>query len=508
MKKRKILFGMIIVNFISMLSGFVRDSSIAATLGSTTLADIFMFIINLPTMIFSSLGWVIMSTFLPAYTDVMVNQETKKLNEFSNTFIKCIMMIVALIMIVLLIFKKAAIGIMAPGFVSENYKLTEELFIIVLPSLIFLSISSCLVAILNANKKMVWVAGMGIPVNIMTIISILIFYPRYGVHFSIGIVVVGSILQLLIFLYPLSRTSFRFNLAFNLRDQNIKNILRSIGPMLIGVMAQQINSMFGSSITSTLSAGSLISYNLANKVVNAIYNSIILIGISYIFPYMAQYYASKEFDKFKDNVIKGINLMVLILIPITVLIIILNHEIIEVLYGYGKFDSEAITITGKILLLSGLGIIFLGIKELLNRAYYAAQNTLIPMKYSVIGIAINVIMALILCRKIEVLGVALASTLSTFISCIMLYHKFKKQFELRLLVKKNILKYFIIFILLYVIGGFINNQLSIENVMLASVFNGLVVCVLYIILLLIFKVDIRMYFNIKKQQQAGKGALR
>ena len=106
MKKRKILFGMIIVNFISMLSGFVRDSSIAATLGSTTLADIFMFIINLPTMIFSSLGWVIMSTFLPAYTDVMVNQETKKLNEFSNTFIKCIMMIVTLIMIVLLIFKK------------------------------------------------------------------------------------------------------------------------------------------------------------------------------------------------------------------------------------------------------------------------------------------------------------------------------------------------------------------------------------------------------------------
>lgn len=500
MKKRKILLGMIIVNFISMLSGFVRDSSIAATLGSTTLADIFMFTINLPTMIFSSLGWVIMSTFLPAYTDIMVNQDTKKLNEFSNTFIKCVMIIITSIMVLLVIFKKGAIGIMAPGFVDENYKLTEELFIIVLPSLIFLSISSCLVAILNANKKMVWVAGMGIPVNIVTIISILFVYPKYGVHYSIGVVVLGSIFQLLIFLYPLSHTSFRFNAQFNLRDKNIKNILKSIGPMLIGVMAQQINSMFGSAITSTLSAGSLISYNLANKVVNAIYNSIILIGISYMFPYMAQYYANKEFDKFKDNVVKGINLIILILIPITILIIVLNKEVIKVLYGYGKFNYEAITMTGKTLLVSGIGIIFLGIRELLNRAYYSAQNTLVPMKYSIIGISLNVFLALILSMKMEVLGVALASTLSTFISCLMLYHKFKEKFELKLLRRNDIFKYFGIFILLYILSNFIKVQLNITYEILSGVINGCAVCLLYVMLLLIFRIDIKAYFTIKKPQ--------
>ncbi|QAS62038.1 hypothetical protein EI377_15615 [Clostridium septicum] len=65
-----------------------------------------MFITNLPTVLFSALGWVIMSTFVPTYTEVMVNQSEEKLNKFSNTFIKSIAIISGAITIILIVLIK------------------------------------------------------------------------------------------------------------------------------------------------------------------------------------------------------------------------------------------------------------------------------------------------------------------------------------------------------------------------------------------------------------------
>lgn len=177
MKKKNMLIGMIVINIISMILGFLRDTSIAYSLGATNISDIFIFITNLPTVLFSAIGWVIMSTFVPVYTDVMLNDSEDNMNKFANTFIKLIAITSTTIMILLYIFNKSAISILAPGFKYENFELTKKLFFIVLPSFVLLTISSCLCAILNSYKKMLWVSSIGIPVNVMIIVGILFIYP-------------------------------------------------------------------------------------------------------------------------------------------------------------------------------------------------------------------------------------------------------------------------------------------------------------------------------------------
>lgn len=42
MKKNKVLIFMMLINVISMLFGFLRDSSIAYVLGATNISDIFI----------------------------------------------------------------------------------------------------------------------------------------------------------------------------------------------------------------------------------------------------------------------------------------------------------------------------------------------------------------------------------------------------------------------------------------------------------------------------------
>lgn len=496
MGNKKILIGMILINLISIISGFVRDSSIVIALGATEISDIFMFIINLPTVLFSSIGWVIMSTFLPTYVDLMVNKGREVVNNFTNTFIKCIVVISGLFVVILLIFNKASINILAPGFKGDSFLLTKELFFIMVPSLMFLSVSSCFSAVLNANKKMIWVSLMGIPINVMTIFSMILVYPTYGIKYSTWVVLLGSVLQVLIFVIPLRKTNFRFNKKFDIKDENIKNLIYIIGPMFIGIMAQQINSMFGGAITSTLAAGSLTAYNLSNKIVNAVYNSIILIAINYIFTYLSHDYANGDVNKFNRKISSSANMIILILMPLTMLLINFNQDIISLLYGYGNFNGDDVLLTSNILIFSSIGIVFMGIRELINRSYYSTKETKIPTIYSIIGIGFNIFLSLILYKRFGVLGIALAGSLSIAISAIGICYKFQKDFNTRLVTFINVVKYLGLTLIMYFIINYLKQVVQFDvNYITNMIIIGCIALCLYIILLFIFRIKIIDYIK-------------
>ena len=494
--KNKVLIGMILINLFSMISGFIRDSSIAIQMGATSISDVFMFIINIPTVLFSALGWVIMSTFIPIYTDIKINEDNERLNKFTNTFIKVCVLVCLVLVVLLVVFNKASINILAPGFTGDEFKLTKNLFFIIMPSLIFLGVSSCIVAILNANKKMLWVSLLGVPINIITILATVFVYPKCGIKLTTLTITIGSIIQMLIFVYPLKSTGFKLSKEFDLKDKNIKRTLTIIGPMIIGVMAQQINSLFSGAITSTLESGSLTSYNLATKIVNAAYNSLILIGISYLFPYLAQDYAENLFERFKEKVLSFIHLIFIILLPVTILIIELSEEIITLLYGYGNFTAEAINLTSSILILSSIGIVFMGIRELLSRAYYAAKNTVTPMKHNILGIVINIILGIYLAKIYGVIGVAIASSVSVIVSTVTILFNFKKEFSIPKSSISIYIKYFLLSVMFIIITSFIRGILiNNMDVFMTIVITGILSLIIYIILLVIFRIDVKSYFK-------------
>lgn len=485
---------MILINLISMLSGFIRDSSIAIQLGATNISDIFMFIINLPTVLFSAFSWVIMSSFIPIYTDIMVNEDEKSLNKFSNTFIKLSFIICSIVVAGLYIFNKLIIKILAPGFIGNDFLITKKLFFIIIPTLIFMGISSCIVGILNANKKMLWVSLFGIPINVVTIFSTLVILPKFNIEIATFIIMLGSLLQLLIFMYPLNKTGFNVTKDFDLKSENMKKTMKIIGPMVIGVMAQQINSMFAGAITSTLATGSLTSYNLASKIVNAAYSSIILIGISYIFPYLSQDYASGFIEEFKSKIRNSIHIIFLILIPITILISTLSEEVITILYGYGKFSAEAIEITSKILIFLAIGLVFLAIKELISRAYYAGQNTKTPMLHNIIGIVINIVLGVVLSRMYGVEGVAVALTMSIVISTLTISINFIRDYKISLIKLNEVIKYAILTIVLISFAKYFRNFVfGNVNVFLTIIGTGIASLVIYVLSIIILKIDIKSY---------------
>ncbi|MFL0246230.1 murein biosynthesis integral membrane protein MurJ [Candidatus Clostridium stratigraminis] len=498
MKKFNLLIGMILINFVSIILGFLRDSSIVYKLGANQNSDAFIFITTLPITLFSAIGWVVSTTFVPIYTHIKNNESEGNANLFASNFLNILFLIVTIIVVILQLFRVQVIRILAPGFNGETFQTVLNLASIILPSMLCYVITYCFVGILTSHKNLIWTSAIGIPTNLFLILGILFFYNWYGLKGATEFSFIGSIAQFAMLIIPLKKIGFKYITYINIRDSHILEALKMIGPMIIGVMAIQINSLVTSMIASTLNPGTITSINLGMKVNNSIYNSLVFIIITYTFPFLAEAISKKDIDKFNVLIYGGLQLVFLILLPIAVNLIFFRKEVITILFGHGNFSGKNILTTSFILIFYSASLLFMGIKDLINRVFYATKNTKTPMYNSIISICINIILSIALAHYWGVYGLAASSAVATITAALLLYRSLIKGFDIenkRILVM--ILKIAIICLFLYVFLSLIKSILAGKLILLAYFFvTGTLGVGFYIICLWIFKVDIKSLLSL------------
>lgn len=507
MKLMKTTIGIIIVTLISIFLGFARESIVVYKLGAGWQADSFIFSIMFPGLIFSSIGGVISTVFVPLYTDLRINESLEEANDFANNLINIIIIITLILVFIGEIYTPEIIKILAPGFKGETYEMTVKLVRMILPSMFFMGLMYCFVGILTSFKELIITAAISIPLHLSIILGLILIYPRLGLQWTIIAVILGSILQVIIFIPKLVQKKYKYKVKFNLKKAYIMQALNMIGPMSIGIMAQQINTLIDRALASTLDAGSITAINLASKVNLASYNSLVFIVSMLVFPMLAECSAQKDSEKFEEILRLGINIVIGLMLPITLITICFRQEIISVLFGYGKFSQKNIIDTSEILLFYSIGTCFLGLRDILNRAFYALQDTKVPMKNGIIAIIINVITSLLLIKILKARGLALGTSISMVVVSLMLLRNIKIKFKYMNFknIYTNIFKISISGFIMYMSMLLIKNIYNlikismftkIEMILLMGIIS-LVSIVIYISSLFILKVD-GIEFIIKK----------
>ncbi|EJO5346050.1 murein biosynthesis integral membrane protein MurJ [Clostridium botulinum] len=438
MKLMKTTIGMVIVTLISILLGFARESVTVYKLGASWQADSFIFSVAFPGFIFATLGGVISTTFVPLYTDLIINKTKKEANDFANIFINIIVLISLILVIIGEIYTGQIIRILAPGFKGETYEFTLKLVRIILPSMIFMGMIYCFVGILTSFKELIITSAISIPLHLSIIFALIFIYPSKGLEYSIAMVLFGSLLQVAMFIPKLIKNGYRYTFNFNFKNHYIKEAIYMIGPMAIGIMVQQINIMIDKSLASTLDQGGITSINLASKLNIATYSSIGYLLVVLIFPILSQYASENNMEKFSKTLVSSLNVVIGLMISITIISIFFRRELVNILFGYGKFTEKDVTYTSQILLFYSLEICFLGIRDVLNRAFYSLKDTKTSMKNGIIGVVINIILSLLLIRVMDAKGLALSTSISMIIISILLFKDIKSK-----LVDVNLTKFYL-----------------------------------------------------------------
>lgn len=429
MSKKNLLKAAGIVMFISLASriiGFLRDAMIASAFGATYQNDAYIMSLTIPNILFNLFGAAITTTFIPILSESYSKNDRDSMFEFANSIMNILLLISAVFFFLGWIFAPQLVKVIATQFIGKRYDLTVTLTKLSIINIIFLSMTSGYTAILQTMDEFTAPALIGIAMNIPIILYI-VLGSKHGIVGLTIATMIGNGIQILIQIPWLVKNRYRYSFKINLKDPRIKRMLLLIAPVIIGTGVNQINTLVQNNMASGLAEGSIAALDYANKLNGMIYFTFAAAIVTVIYPSLSRDGSTSDFTSFKAHITTAVNNINLILLPCAMGLIILRVPIISILFMHGKFDERAVNMTAVALFYLVLGMVFWGVRDVFNRAFYAIQDTKTPMINGVIGVGANIILSIVLVKTMGIGGLTLATSISALFCCLLLIKDLRKK---------------------------------------------------------------------------------
>ncbi len=415
----------VVLSLGSKFLGFIREALIAAKFGSGMVSDAFFIAITAIGLLTILLGTAINTTMIPILSEVEAHEgkDGKKVH-FSN--ILNIVFAASLVLILFgWIFAPVVVRVMASGFKGEQYELAVLLIRIGLLGIIFSSAVSSFRGYLQSESMFTESAAANFPFNFVYISFLLFLSSQFGIKGLMVANVIALASQLVIQIPGLKRTGYKYWFIFDVKDKYAKQVLKLVPPVLLGVAINDLNAIVDRTLASGLVSGSISALNYANLLNDLILVVFISAITTVIFPMLSEKSSIQDLDDMKKTIGYGVNLILLITIPATTGLIALALPIVQVAFQRGAFDGNAALMTSQALVFYSIGLSAMGLNLLITKVYYSLQDTKTPMVYGIVSVAINILLNFILVRYLAHKGLALATSIATTISTLLMFYRLK-----------------------------------------------------------------------------------
>lgn len=409
-----------VLTLVSRLMGFVRDLFLASQLGAGTQTDIYFTAFRLPDLIYNLL---ILGTLSAAFIPVFTNQYLKSKTaawELTNSILNLGLLIMGGLAVLLFIFAGPLAKVIAPGFETAELAETVLLTRIFLLSPIIFTISSVFSSTLISLKKFIWVNTAPLFYNAGIIIGILFFWPRWGLSGLAFGVILGAAMHAAIQLPQLINLGFRWRPRINWRSQSVRKVLQLFLPRVLGLDISYVNLVIVSIVGSTLTAGAISAFNFANNIQSVPLGIFAISTTLAVFPVLSEEYAKKQFNNFINTFSRAFVRILFFILPLAVLMLLLRAHIVRLLLGYGECDWTCTITTFDALGLLSVSLIAQSLVPLLSRAFYARQNTTLPLIIGVSATALNAALSYYLSFGLGIIGIALGFVIASLLQLALL----------------------------------------------------------------------------------------
>lgn len=419
-----------VASLVSRLFGLVRDRTLAAHFGAGDVLDAYFAAFKIPDLIFNLLILgALSSAFIPIFIEYIKKNGKDEAWSLVNSLVNFGIIVLTGILLLIAVFAPHLSKLVVPGFDPDKQLMVANLMRIMLLSPLFFGLSNLAGGVLNSFKNFIVYAIAPIMYNLGIILGVIFLVPKFGYMGLAYGVVLGAFMHMLIQLPSVFGLGYRYRMHINLRHPALRQIAVLMVPRTMGIAAYQISILVNTVIASTLAVGSIAVLNLADNLYSL---PISIFGISFaiaVFPTLAERYTLKQITEFKQDFIKTLRQILYFIIPTMMLYWLLRAQIVRLVLGSGQFSWEDTRFTVSVLAFFTFGMAAQAIIPLLARSFYALQDTKTPFITSLIALVINVVMALVLIKYLNVVGLALAVSIAAIINAAILFWILDKRLE-------------------------------------------------------------------------------
>lgn len=422
---------------LSRVTGFLRESMLSWKVGLSWVQDAYVAAFTVPDVIYTLLvSGMISAALVPFLSGKLERGEEKEGWRAVSSFINVLIVVTTLVCVLGIIFSQQIIPLVAPGF-AEQSQSTRELSVvlarILFPSVLFIMLAGVCNGVLNSYKKFAAAAYGPSIYNITCALSIYLFADAdpasmVKVAFGVGASALIYFLVQLAFAFP----KFKFyRPVINLLDKSFQKLFNQAIPSLLSSSAAQFNVVISTAFVS-LSAveGSLAAFRNANTLWQLPYG-IFAVGIgTAILPALSGKYATGDKQEYRSLLTRSLTSVLFWAVPSSAGFIILREPLVRaVFYWGGKFTLADVSSVASILVLFSVSIISQSVVAILNRAFYALQDTKTPLLIGLASAVTNLGLGAIfyMFTNLGASGMALSYSIISTINAIILLIKINRK---------------------------------------------------------------------------------
>ena len=401
--------------------GFVRDIVITGSFSFGMETDAYYAAFTIPDLIYYALvGGALSSAFIPVFTSFLAKNQEEDGFIMANSILNLVS-IAALVLIGLgLVFTPQLVRMLVQ-FTDESFELTVLLTRVMFAQSFFMCLAGISQGILQSYKEFVTPA-MGAVVYNIVIIAVGFVLSRFlGIMgFSLG-VVIGAFLNLAMQIVMMKKMGFSFRvMKIDLTHPGVKQFFALLLPVLLGLSVNELNLLVSQYLGSGLGEGVLSSLKNAQRIMMLPVGIFAAsIGLS-MFPTMTEHMARGEVEDYKKTLTMGLRTILFITLPATVGLMALSYPIVRAMYLQFAVTEHSIQVISTILIFYCFGIVGYSAQQILNRGFYAIQDTKSPVSINIFILLTNIVLSFLLVGPFGYRGLAFAYSASGLLSMVVL----------------------------------------------------------------------------------------
>jgi len=417
---------------LSRVLGFVRDILLASVLGAGLLADAFFVAFKLPNFFRRMFAEGTLTVALVPVLAEERQQGEEAAHDFLNALAGLLLATLLIFTVLGMLGMPLLLYIFAPGFHDEPDRWQQTLTLArwMFPYMAMISLAAMSWAVLNTYRRFAVAAASPALLNIALIFAAIVLAPAMqnpAIGLAIG-VLLGGALQLTIQFPALKRIGWTPRPVWRLAHPAVKRTLSLFGPAVLGVAAVQINILVGTILATLLPVGAVSYLYYSDRIVQL---PLALFGIAMgtaLLPALSEHFAKAQHDEALRELRSGLGWLTWITLPSMLGLLMLAEPIISTLFEQGKFTHTDSLATSHALQAYGIGLIAFAWARVLSTACYAQKDSKTPMRYAAISVAVNIVLAAILMWPLGYVGLALATSLASFVNvALLLLHLRRKH---------------------------------------------------------------------------------
>jgi putative peptidoglycan lipid II flippase len=423
-------------NLGSSVMGMVRQVVVAA-MGPVISGSFLAALTPVQTFYTLLVDGSVSGALIPTFNDYATPDKRDELRRLVFTIVN-LLVIVTLLSSVVFIFIAPWLfdTFLAGGYGSGSKELTLQFARIIFFSLIALGPFSVLLAALYALKEFGWpafaTASYHIGIIIGAIVGALVgqhFLGYYGLAFG---VLLGSVGEIALLVPGMRNQRFGYMFALDLKHPALRHILKLYAPVAFSFLV----SMFFVFLDQTLATSTPCAAFMqgakdcgeanfsAMKFATTLVQfpvGLVAAALSFaVLPTLTTHAREGNTERFKETLLLGFRLGLLLMIPAAAGLIALQLPIARLIFEHYKATTQEATLITMALQNYAYQLPFVAIDQLLISAFYARKNTMTPVVVGVISYAGYLAVALPFWRTVGMPALALANSVQIALHAVIL----------------------------------------------------------------------------------------